>query len=203
MKQFFVTVVILLLSACSSTTPRIASTPIAATTPLDLALCPMKVSNAPKTSAGKVQRQSALVCLNSIELLINPAPGSCLSSGFGTRGRNHRGIDFHNRPAGNVIAAGNGIIKTITYRQKDFGNWIIIDHGANVYTAYGHIARVNPLLYVGMKIRQGQYLGIMGQTGAGANGVHLHFEVRKGNIQNSKGWWGLTPLNPFRLAGDC
>ncbi len=203
MKQLLVIIVVLFLSACSSTTPRIASIPTGASTPLDLALCPMKVSNAPKTSAGKVQRQSALACLNDIELLINPAPDSCLSSGFGTLGRNHRGIDYHKRPAGNVIAAGDGVIKTITYRKKDFGNWIIISHGANVYTAYGHLARTSPHLRVGMEIKQGQYLGIMGQTGAGANGVHLHFEVRQGNIHTPQGWWGLTPLNPFRLAGDC
>ena len=116
MKQLMITVVILLLSACSNNTQRIASTPTGASTQLDLALCPMKVSNAPKTSAGKVQRKSSLACINSIELLMNPAPGSYLSPGFGTRGRNHRGIDYHKRPAGNVISAGDGVIKTITYR---------------------------------------------------------------------------------------
>ncbi len=80
MKQLVTFIAILLLSACSSTTPRTPSTPSGSITPskqLDLALCPMKVSNAPKTSSGKVQRQSALACLNNIELLINPAPSSC------------------------------------------------------------------------------------------------------------------------------
>ena len=43
----------------------------------------------------------------------------------------------------------------------------------------------------------------MGETGAGANGVHLHFEVRHGNYQNSKSWWGLTAIDPFQLAGQC
>lgn len=163
----------------------------------------MKVSNAPKTSAGKVQRQSALTCLNGIELLVNPAPGSCLSSGFGTRGRTHRGVDYHKRPAGNVVVAGNGTIKTIAYRQKDFGNWIVISHGSDVYSAYGHLAKVNNNLRVGMSVRQGQYLGVMGKTGAATTGVHLHYEVRKGNIQNRKGWWGLTPINPFTLSAQC
>lgn len=205
MKQLVPLIIVLLLSACS-TTPRTPSVPSGPTTPsmqLDLALCPMKVSNAPKISAGKVQRKSALGCLNGVELLINPAPHACLSSGFGNRGRKHSGIDYHKRPAGNVIAAGNGIIKTITYRQKDFGHWIIIWHGAGVYTAYGHLAKVNTHLREGSSIKQGQTLGIMGETGAGANGVHLHFEVRQGNYQNSKGWWGLTAIDPFQLAGQC
>jgi murein DD-endopeptidase MepM/ murein hydrolase activator NlpD len=208
MKQLVIIIVISLLSACSSTPPRTPSVPnnTVSGTPskqLNLALCPMKVSNSPKTSSGKVQRQSAFACLNNIELLINPAPNSCLSSGFGNKGRKHRGIDYHKRPAGHVIAAGNGIIRTITYRQKDFGNWLIIDHGANVYTAYGHLAKVNHNLRVGMAIKQGQTLGIMGETGNGANGVHLHFEVRKGKVQNPKGWWGLTAVDPFLLASQC
>jgi murein DD-endopeptidase MepM/ murein hydrolase activator NlpD len=205
MKQLVIIVVVLLLTACS-TTPRTPSISRDASTPstqLDLALCPMKVSNPPKTSAGKVQRKSAVACLNDIELLINPAPNACLSSGFGNKGRKHRGLDYHKRPAGNVIAAGHGIIKTITYRQKDFGNWIIIWHGSGVYTAYGHLAKVNNDLRVGSSVKQGQTLGIMGESGAGANGVHLHFEVRKGHYQNSLGWWGLTAIDPFLLAGQC
>lgn len=205
MKQALIIVVISLLSACS-TTPRTSSSPNNAITPskqLDLALCPMKVSNAPKTSAGKVQRKSPLACLNGIELLINPAPDSCLSSGFGNKERQHKGIDYHKRPASEVIAAGNGLIKTLAYRKKDFGHWIIIDHGAGVYTAYGHLATVNHRLRVGAPIKQGQTLGIMGETGAGARGVHLHFEVRKGNYQNRLGWWGLAAIDPFLLAGQC
>jgi murein DD-endopeptidase MepM/ murein hydrolase activator NlpD len=206
MKRLLLILIITLLSACSSTTPRTPSVPSSSPTPskqLDLALCPIKVSNAPRTSGRKVHRKSALACLNNIELLINPALHSCLSSGFGNKGRKHRGIDYHKHPAGDVIAAGNGIIRTITYRQKDFGNWLIIDHGANVYTAYGHLAKVNNNLRVGLVIKQGQTLGIMGETGNGANGVHLHFEVRQGNIQNRKGWWGLTAFNPFLLASQC
>lgn len=202
MKQFVFIIIVLSLSACS-TTLKIPDGVITSPKQLDLALCPMKVSNAPKTLSGKVQRESALACLNNIELLINPAPDACLSSGFGNNGRKHKGIDYHKRPAGIVVAAGNGAVKTITYRQRDFGNWIIIEHGANVYTAYGHLARVNHNLREGMPIKQGQTLGIMGETGTGANGVHLHFEVRQGNYQNSKGWWGLTAVDPFRLDGQC
>lgn len=206
MKKLVTLVVVLFLSACSSTPPRAPLVPNDSITPskkLDLALCPMRVSNAPKTMAGRVQRKSALACLNGVELLINPAPNSCLSSGFGYRERRHKGLDYHKRPAGPVVAAGNGIIKTISFRRKDFGNWIIIDHGSNVYTAYGHLAKVNNKLRTGLSVKQGQVLGIMGETGAGARGVHLHFEVRKGRYQNSRGWWGLTAIDPFQLTGQC
>lgn len=173
------------------------------TEPLNLRLCPMQVTNAPRTLNGFVQRDSTRACLNGIELLINPAPGSCLSSGFGTRGRTHRGLDYHKRPAGDVIAAGDGVIRTLTYRQKDFGHWLVIDHGSDVYTAYGHLAKINPKLSVGMTVEQGHYLGVMGQTGAGARGIHLHYEVRQGDLNKPKGWWGLQPVNPFLLSAQC
>lgn len=170
---------------------------------LNLRLCPMRVTNAPKVINGTVQRSSALACLNGVELLINPAPGACLASGFGTRGRTHRGVDYHKRPAGNVVAAGDGVIRTLTYRQKDFGYWLILDHGANVYTAYGHLAGFDSTLKQGQLVKQGQVLGVMGKTGNATTGIHLHFEVRTGNINNAKGWWGLNPTNPFQLAGQC
>lgn len=173
------------------------------TEPLNLRLCPMRVTNAPRTINGAVQRSSALACLNGVELLINPAPGACLSSGFGTRGRTHRGVDYHKRPAGNVVAAGDGVIRTLTYRQKDFGYWLILDHGANVYTAYGHLAGFDSTLKQGQFVKQGQLLGLMGKTGNATTGIHLHFEVRSGNINNAKGWWGLSPVNPFLLSAQC
>tara|TARA_R110002111_G_scaffold45077_1_gene81813 strand:+ start:997 stop:1668 length:672 start_codon:yes stop_codon:yes gene_type:complete len=209
MKQLVILVIFLFLTACSSAPPipQIPSLPTTDTTTpakrLHLHLCPMKVSNAPQTSNGRVLRASALACLNNIELLINPAPGACLSSGFGNNGRKHRGLDYHQRPASHVVAASDGIIKTLTYRKKDFGNWIVIEHGSGVYTAYGHLAKVNNNLRVGHFVKQGQTLGIMGKTGAEASGVHLHFEVRKGHYQNRKGWWGLTAVDPFQLPAQC
>ncbi len=206
MTKLFIILFALFMSACSSTPPRAPSFPSDTSTTsrqLNLALCPMTVSNAPKTTAGKVQRQSALACLNGVELLINPAPKACLSSGFGTNGRSHRGLDYHKRPAGQVVAAGDGIIKNMAYRQKDFGNWIVIAHGSSVYSAYAHLAMVNQNLHVGMPIKQGQILGVMGKTGAEARGVHLHFEVRKGYYHNRRGWWGLTPVDPFLLPSQC
>jgi murein DD-endopeptidase MepM/ murein hydrolase activator NlpD len=205
---------ILFLSACSTVKLPSAATTVkstsAPTTPqkplpepakLDLKTCKTSVSNAPSADAliGK-----SLVCVNGIKLLVSPAPRACLSSGFGQRGpKLHKGIDYQSKPAGVIISAGEGIIIDVLYREKDFGRWVIIDHGANVYTAYAHLASVFDSIKKGEKVSRGQRLGIMGQSGQAAKAVHLHYEIRKGNYDTGKKWWGMTPLNPFLLPERC
>ena len=60
-----------------------------------LSLCPgMTVSNAPAADRATraVTPFAPLVNVNGVTLAVNPAPGACLSSGFGPRGsRLHRG----------------------------------------------------------------------------------------------------------------
>jgi len=173
-------------------------------TKLDLNLCNTKVSNAPNSIAGRVLRESALACLNSKPLLVAPAPGACVTSGYGLRSRKrHQGIDFQALPAGPVIAAGAGTVVQKQYRAKDLGNWIVIDHGSDVYTAYGHLSKIFPSVSVGKKVSLGQQLGLMGSTGNAARGVHLHYEVRVGRLSAATGFFNLQSIDPFELPADC
>ena len=172
--------------------------------PLDLMICKMQVSNPPSAIDRKVSRPSATACLNGVSLLVAPAPEACLTSGFGPRsGRTHKGIDLQSKPAGDVVAAAPGEVIVNQFRKKDYGNWIVIDHGADVYTAYAHLASVNPLISEGDRVAQGQTLGVMGRTGAEwITAVHLHYEVRQGKLLNNN-YFGLTPVDPFALPGSC
>ena len=171
---------------------------------IDLLICKTNVSNSPVNFDGKVVRNSNLACVNNIELLIAPAAGACLSSGFGPRkGRKHKGVDFQSKPAGDVVAAAKGVISKVEYREKDFGNWVVIDHGNGVLTGYAHLKLVYSNIRVGKLISQGQRIGIMGSSGRAARAVHLHYEIRKGDKLNSKGWWGLTPVDPFKQSQNC
>lgn len=207
---------ILIISACSSTRTQIvppipdpdATTSSETTTEIpsevssdalsDLKLCKMHVSNAP-TNIG-----SPKACVSGVELIIAPAPKACLSSGYGLRGgRQHKAIDYQSKPAGAVVAAGDGKIVEVTFRQKDYGNWVIIDHGKGVYTSYAHMKTVEQGLKLGGMVKQGQRLGIMGETGGAAQAIHLHFELREGDYGNPKSWWGLEPLNPFNQKALC
>jgi murein DD-endopeptidase MepM/ murein hydrolase activator NlpD len=105
--------------------------------------------------------------------LIWPVNGP-ITSGFGWRwGRMHEGIDI-GVPCGTPIhAAASG---TVIYSgwMDGYGNFVVIDHGNGLATAYGHQSAI----YVsGGSVSQGQSIGAVGSTG-NSTGCHLHFEVR-------------------------
>ena len=58
-----------------------------------------------------------------------------------------------------------------------YGNYVKIKHDNGYYTLYGHIAYKTVKVKVGDKVKKGQVLGYMGNTGY-SNGGHLHWEVR-------------------------
>ncbi|MHB8577363.1 MAG: M23 family metallopeptidase [Dehalococcoidia bacterium] len=57
-----------------------------------------------------------------------------------------------------------------------YGYYVDIDHGNGVMTRYGHMLYV-PALPVGTPVRQGDIIGLSGNTGF-STGPHVHFEVR-------------------------
>lgn len=57
------------------------------------------------------------------------------------------------------------------------GNYVIIDHGNNIQTAYYHIKYGTLKVKVGDIVEAGTEIGITGATG-NATGVHLHYGVR-------------------------
>ena len=98
-----------------------------------------------------------------------------VTSPFGMRwGRMHTGIDIgvpygtpiHAAASGRVIYAG---------WESGYGNFVIIDHGHGLATAYGHQSRI--AVSNGQSVTQGQVIGYVGCTGH-CFGPHLHFEVR-------------------------
>jgi murein DD-endopeptidase MepM/ murein hydrolase activator NlpD len=85
----------------------------------------------------------------------------------------HSGIDIkaqtgtpvHAPAAGTVVVAG---------RAGDFGNAVIIDHGQNIRTLYGHLSKVS--VRPGQKVERGTFLALSGNTGR-SSGPHLHYEI--------------------------
>lgn len=209
-------VVIVFLHACSTFQKSASVTKSGAKTaatpskiakikkPLNLQVCPkMHVSNAPSLAG---QQRSATACFHGVELYVAPAPAACLSSGYGRRGKKHKlhaGIDFQSKPAGLVIAAGNGTIVEMGVRE-DFGKWVVIDHGSGAYSSYAHLKKFAANLKKGVRVKRGQRLGIMGNTGNFSGGaIHLHYELREGNFRKKKNWWLLKSVNPFALPDHC
>ena len=112
--------------------------------------------------------------------LMWPLPGrTYISSYFEMRwGRMHKGIDIP-APAGTPIHAANDgtVIKAVkTYTPGySYGMYVIIDHGGQKSTLYGHCSAV--LVNVGDKVKRGDTIALVGNTG-NSYGNHCHFEVR-------------------------
>ena len=106
--------------------------------------------------------------------LIWPVNGPVVS-GFGMRwGRMHEGIDIGVGYGTPIHAAASG---TVVYSgwMDGYGNFVIIDHGGGMATAYGHQSAI--AVGNGQSVSQGQVIGYVGCTGH-CFGPHLHFEVR-------------------------
>jgi murein DD-endopeptidase MepM/ murein hydrolase activator NlpD len=126
---------------------------------------------------------------NSRKFLIRrPVRGDMvrLASGFGMRRhpllnvvRPHNGIDWAGPVGTPILAAGNGVIEEAG-RKGDFGNYIRIQHANGYHTAYAHLSQYAPRTVAGARVRQGEVIGYIGQTGL-AEGPHLHFEVLVNN----------------------
>jgi murein DD-endopeptidase MepM/ murein hydrolase activator NlpD len=120
--------------------------------------------------------------------LIRPIKAAA-TSGFGMRRhpilgqeRMHTGIDMPSPGGTPIHAAGSGLIVYSGWK-KGYGYCIIIDHGGNLATLYGHCSVL--LVSVGETVSRGQVIAKVGTTGL-STGNHLHFEVRVNGV----------PVNP-------
>ena len=112
-------------------------------------------------------------------LFITPARGS-LSSSYGYRNdpftglrKFHNGIDIANGPGTPVVASMSGSVASVGY-NGNYGRYVIIRHPDGFQTLYAHLARTH--VSQADRVRQGQQLGEMGNTGY-STGNHLHFSI--------------------------
>lgn len=110
-----------------------------------------------------------------------PSDGE-ITSGFGWRmhpilgyQRFHSGVDFGADYGSMIRSADRGLVIFAGW-YGGYGNAVIVDHGNNITTLYGHTSE----LYVaeGQSIERGQPIAAVGSTGL-STGPHLHFEVRQ------------------------
>lgn len=107
--------------------------------------------------------------------LIRPV-GGFVSSVFGMRGGVlHAGVDLAVGQGTPIHAAALGTVTKAEW-YDGYGNYVSINHGGGISTAYGHMMQL-PSVKAGQQVMQGQTIGYVGMTGD-ASGPHLHFEVR-------------------------
>jgi murein DD-endopeptidase MepM/ murein hydrolase activator NlpD len=112
--------------------------------------------------------------------VVRPVPGA-ISEPFGPRVhpiletvRMHTGVDMH-AAQGQAIKAGASGVVAFAGVRSGYGNTVIIDHGNQFATLYGHASVLQ--VRTGQKVGAGQVVALVGATGL-ATGPHLHFEVR-------------------------
>jgi len=115
--------------------------------------------------------------------LIWPIDGP-VTSEFGQRwGRLHAGLDIA-VPTGTPIGAARSGSVVFSGVNGGYGNFVVIDHGGGLSTAYAHQSRI--AASEGQSVAQGEVIGYVGSTG-NSTGAHLHFEVRvDGVAQNPR-----------------
>lgn len=90
----------------------------------------------------------------------------------------HLGIDFGAKKGNFVAAINDGVVREAEYDQT-YGNTIIVDHGAGIFSLYMHLDAMK--VKVGQSVRKGQIIGTAGETGY-ATGPHLHLSIKIGTI---------------------
>jgi murein DD-endopeptidase MepM/ murein hydrolase activator NlpD len=186
-------------AAATAPAPAAATSTVSGAFEKQLLLCPrMTIQNGPAAGADLVVTKYApQVNIKGVKLAVFPVHGACMSSGFGTRsGRLHKGLDYHNELGAPIVAAGDGSVIEMKYRD-DYGNMLLIDHGGGVYTRYAHLASFGKGLSPGVTVRAGEQIGLMGNTASYQIPMHLHYEVLIGDYSNPKASFGLEPVNPM------
>jgi murein DD-endopeptidase MepM/ murein hydrolase activator NlpD len=97
---------------------------------------------------------------------INPVTGNF---------RVHQGLDLAAPLGTEVYAVREGVV---TEQGEDtiYGKYIIIQHGDNWVSLYGHLSEIDTVLL--SRVRSGTVIGKVGSTGQ-STGPHLHFELRQ------------------------
>lgn len=111
-----------------------------------------------------------------------PVPGD-VTTGFGRQ--KHPVYDTYTLSRGIEIAAAQGEPVTVVFPGRVvFADWysgygllVIIDHGDDHFTLYGHLLDV--AVRVGDAVLAGERIGSVGETGS-LTGPNLYFEVRQG-----------------------
>lgn len=100
----------------------------------------------------------------------------------------HNGIDLvgYKSQLDYIVAHSEGTV--VEYRTNyattdksgnSYGNYVKIKHDGGYYTLYAHMQYKSVAVKTGDKVKKGQIIGYMGNTGH-SNGAHLHFEVWNG-----------------------
>lgn len=88
--------------------------------------------------------------------------------------KTHPGVDIVSTKDAIVKAIADGTVLYSGYSRQD-GNILILDHGNGYVSVFKHNRSI--LKKTGSKVRLGDPVAIVGDTGSHSEGAHLHFEL--------------------------
>ncbi len=111
-----------------------------------------------------------------------------VNSGYGSRtspwsakSEFHSGLDI-GAPVGTPVKAPAPGTVVFAGVNAEYGQMVIIEHGNETKSLYGHLSRLN--VAVNQKVKRGDVVALTGNTGR-SSGPHLHYEVQvKGQSVN-------------------
>lgn len=95
----------------------------------------------------------------------------------------HFGVDVVTREDETIKSTLNGTIIFTGFTSQD-GNVIQVQHSNNLISIYKHCSSL--LKSKGDRVKSGEALAVVGNSGEKSNGPHLHFEL----------WYNGAPVNP-------
>jgi murein DD-endopeptidase MepM/ murein hydrolase activator NlpD len=107
----------------------------------------------------------------------------------GKPGGYHSGADVAVPTGTPIVAPADGVVilaAAVPFTLE--GRLLMIDHGHGLSTALLHLSRID--VAQGMRVRQGQVVGLSGATGR-VSGPHLHWGLQ----------WRGAKLDPLKVAG--
>jgi len=111
-------------------------------------------------------------------------------------GRLHEGVDIIANEGNLLYAVADG---EITKRYWDLpgalaGNGLRLTHANGTYFIYLHLAGFAPGIEIGTKVKAGDVIGFVGNTGSSAT-PHLHFEVHPGGGSAVNPYWMVKAID--------
>ncbi len=103
----------------------------------------------------------------------------------------HKGTDIKAEMGTPVYAMNRGVVKFAS-SLRNYGNTVVIDHGAGLQTVYMHLSKINVTLE--QKVEKGELIALSGDSGY-TLGPHLHLTVRIWDIS-------IDPMKFLELFGE-
>jgi murein DD-endopeptidase MepM/ murein hydrolase activator NlpD len=104
----------------------------------------------------------------------------------------HSGTDIANNTGTPIAAAATGVV-ALARPMYLYGNVVVVDHGAGVFSGYNHLNGIS--VAEGQSVTIGDLVGFMGETGF-VSGPHLHWEVVIGGVRTDPLLWVQEAVEP-------